>query len=103
MYITDGNLPDMSDGKVYELGELLFWVKLKNMMKQTSPKKRLGDPMAAHRLLPGMTTRAYTYIPNPKTLTLTCVWVCDRTTCKGSKRGDGLWHREQQVAVLVHG
>ena len=54
MYITDGFLPDMSEGKVYEPGELLFWVKLTKKIKQTSKKKRAGDPMSAHRLLPGM-------------------------------------------------
>ena len=63
MYITDGSLPDMSDGKVYEPGELLFWVKLKKKIQQMNPKKRLADPMCAHRLLPGMTARhARTYL-----------------------------------------
>ena len=54
MYMTDGQLPDMSDGKVYEPGELLFWVKLLKKVQQMSNGKRPSDPMAAHRLMSGM-------------------------------------------------
>lgn len=62
MYMTEGNLPDMSDGKVYEPSELLFWVKLKQKFQQANPKKRVPDPMTAHRLMPGVLTSTRTHI-----------------------------------------
>ena len=65
MYIIDGHLPDMSDGKVYEPGELLFWVKLKKKIHKTPDNNRYADPMSAHRLLPGN----HAHVSNPKTLT----------------------------------
>ena len=39
------NLPDLSDGKIYQKEDLMFWIKL---------KRKKGAPTNAHRILKGL-------------------------------------------------
>ena len=48
----DERLPDLSEGTVYRPEDLIFWIKLRN--KRAKTEKRVPDPMAAHRLMPGL-------------------------------------------------
>ena len=45
-------LPDLSDGKVYNSEDLLFWVKLRQ--KRKGEGKKTSDPSAAHRIMCGL-------------------------------------------------